>query len=60
LMMRDLPRRLWEELNGPTDSGVDAAWLEEIERREREINDGTVNLVPAHQVFAKIEASLKK
>jgi putative addiction module component (TIGR02574 family) len=55
-----LLRQLWEELDGPVDPDVDIAWLEEIERRAREIDDGTVDLVPADQVFAKIEASLKK
>jgi putative addiction module component (TIGR02574 family) len=55
-----LLRQLWVELDGPADSDIDAAWLDEIERRAREIDDGSVNLVPADEVFAKIEASLKK
>jgi putative addiction module component (TIGR02574 family) len=41
-----LLRQLWEELDGPGDTDIDAAWLEEIERRAREIDDGAVDLVP--------------
>ena len=55
-----LLRQLWEELDGPADADVEAAWLEEVERRAREIDDGRVDLVPADEVFAKIEASFKK
>lgn len=55
-----LLRQLWEELDGPADPDVDAAWLKEIDRRAQEIDDGTVELIPADEVFAKIEASLKK
>jgi hypothetical protein len=54
-----LLRQLWEE-DGPGDTDVDAAWLEEIERRAREIDDEAVLLVPADEVFPKIEASLQK
>jgi putative addiction module component (TIGR02574 family) len=55
-----LLHQLWEELDGPGDTDINAAWLEEIERRAREIDDGVVALVPADEVFAKIESSLKK
>lgn len=51
---------LWEELDGPSDPDVEAAWLEEVRRRGREIDSGQVELVPADEVFQKLEASLKK
>lgn len=55
-----LLRLLWEELDGPSDPDVEAAWLEEVRRRGQEIDAGQVELVPADQVFRKLEASLKK
>lgn len=54
-----LLRLLWEELDSPSDPDVDAAWLEEVRRRGREIDVDQVELVPADQVFRKLEASLK-
>ena len=51
---------LWEELDGPSDPDVEAAWLEEVRRRGREIDSGQVELLPADEVFRKLEASLKK
>jgi putative addiction module component (TIGR02574 family) len=35
------------------------AWEEELDRRVREIEEGRVQLVPATQVFAELEASLQ-
>ncbi len=55
-----LLRVLWEELDGPADSEVDAAWLREAQRRGREIDDGVVERIPAEQVFARLEALTKK
>ena len=55
-----LLRALWEELDGPPDVTAEAAWLEEVQRRGREIDEGRVELVPADQVFRKLEDSLKK
>jgi putative addiction module component (TIGR02574 family) len=54
-----LLRLLWEELDSPSDPDVDAAWLEEVRRRDREIDADQVELVPADQVFRMLEASLK-
>jgi putative addiction module component (TIGR02574 family) len=51
---------LWEELDGPSDPNVEAAWLEEVRRRGQQIDAGQVELIPADQVFRKLEASLKK
>jgi len=55
-----LLRVLLEELDGPADPDVDAAWLEETQRRSREIDEGKVDCIPAEEVFRKIEASLKR
>lgn len=55
-----LLRILWEELDGTGDPDVDAAWLEEAKRRDQEIEDGTVETIPADDVFRTLEASLKR
>lgn len=55
-----LLRVLWEELDGAGDPDVDAAWLEEAKRRDQEIDDATVETIPADEVFRTLEASLKK
>ena len=55
-----LLRSLWEELDGESDPAVDAAWLEEVQRRDRELDEGRAQSVPAEEVFARLEASLKK
>ena len=51
---------LIEELDGPADEGVDAAWLEEIGRRSREIDGGSVECIPTKDVFARIDKILGK
>lgn len=55
-----LLRSLVEDLDAPLDPGIDAAWLEESQRRGREIDAGVVKAVPAKAAFDEIEASLKK
>jgi putative addiction module component (TIGR02574 family) len=55
-----LLRVLWEELDGPADSEVDAEWLRETQRRSREIDDASVECIPAEEVFARLEALIKK
>jgi putative addiction module component (TIGR02574 family) len=51
---------LMEELDGPPEEGVDAAWREEVERRAAEIDNGSVKCIPADEVFAKLDAKLRK
>ena len=53
-------RTLLEELDGPPDPDVEAAWLKEVERRAAEIDDGKVRCIPAEEVFRKLDAQLKK
>jgi putative addiction module component (TIGR02574 family) len=55
-----LLRVLWEELDGPPDTAVDAAWLEEVQRRSREIDEGLVECIPAEEFFTRLEALIKK
>jgi putative addiction module component (TIGR02574 family) len=37
---------------------IETAWSQEISRRLEEIDSGNVKLVPAEEVFAKIQARL--
>ena len=55
-----LLRALWEELDGPADRDVDAAWREEAQRRDLELDAGPVRSVAADEVFQRLEATLKK
>jgi putative addiction module component (TIGR02574 family) len=56
----ELLRSLWEELDGPMDPDVEAAWLEEIQRRDLELEQGRVESVPAEEVFRRLRSTLKK
>ena len=53
-------RTLLEELDGPPDPDVEAAWLEEVERRAAELDAGKVQCIPAEEVFRNLDAQLKK
>lgn len=46
--------------NLSTQAEIDRAWSAEIERREQQIENGTATLIPAEEVFAKINARLAK
>jgi putative addiction module component (TIGR02574 family) len=55
--------RLAEELLAsldPHDSDVEAAWDVELRRRVEEFEHGTVELVPAEQVFATVRRAMGK
>jgi Putative addiction module component len=54
------PDELWPEDQSLGDAEVDAAWLAEIQRRSKEIDDGLVETIPAEKVFRTLEALLKK
>jgi hypothetical protein len=62
--MRDdqeyLLRALLDELDGPPDAGVEQAWLEEAQRRSRELDAGTVDAISAEEGLAKARAELKR
>jgi hypothetical protein len=55
-----LLRALLEELDGPPDRNVERAWLEEAQRRSRELDAGAVDTIPADEVFAKARGQLKR
>ena len=54
-----LLRALVEELDGPPDPGVEQAWLEEAQRRSRELDSGAVTGISAEEVLAKARTELK-
>ena len=56
----NLIRALIAELDGPADADVEAAWLKEAQRRQREIVDGKVQPVPGERVFANLRTRLKQ
>jgi len=56
----ELLRVLLEELDGPSDASADKAWLDEAQRRSREIDAGSVSCTSADEVFKKIDTLLKK
>ncbi len=49
---------LLESLDYDDDFPISQEWRREIERRCREIDDGTAKLIPAEQVFAEIRERL--
>jgi putative addiction module component (TIGR02574 family) len=53
-------RVLLEELDGPADPDVEEAWLEEVKRRSRELDDGTVKTIPGDEVFTRLREALKR
>lgn len=56
----ELIRALIAELDGPGDAGVERAWLEEAQRRYREVVEGKVQPVPGERVFANLRSRLKR
>ena len=55
-----LLRALLEELDGPPEPNVEQAWLEEAQRRSRELDIGAADTIPAEEVFAKARDQLKR
>jgi hypothetical protein len=47
-------------LDGPAEGDVERAWLEEAQRRYREVSSGEVTAVPGEQVFKNLHARLRK
>jgi putative addiction module component (TIGR02574 family) len=54
-----LLRMLLDDLDGPADLDVDRAWLEEAQRRSRELDARLVTPIPAEEVFANARARLR-
>ena len=53
-----LLRDLIADLDGDMDENVEKAWLEEAERRHRELCPGKVALVSAEETFTRARARL--
>jgi putative addiction module component (TIGR02574 family) len=56
----DLIRALIAELDGPAEADVERAWLEEAQRRYRDVVDGKVQPVSGERVFAHLRSRLKR
>ena len=50
--------RLIESLDTDTVADLSPEWKKEIEKRCRDVDEGTVNLIPATKVFEKAYARL--
>jgi putative addiction module component (TIGR02574 family) len=55
-----LVRALIVEIDGPPDADVERAWLQEAQRRQREVVEGRVQPVPGDRVFENLHARLKR
>jgi len=55
----ELIRALIAELDGAPDTDVERAWLEEAQRRYREVMEGKVAPIPGERVFESLHARLK-
>jgi putative addiction module component (TIGR02574 family) len=56
----ELIRTLIADLDGPENDGVAQTWLDEAERRHRELVDGKVQGVPGERVFENLRSRLKQ
>jgi putative addiction module component (TIGR02574 family) len=56
----ELIRTLIADLDGPADFDIERAWVEEAQRRHREIIEGKVQPVSGEQVFRNLRSRLKR
>lgn len=56
----ELIRALIAQLDGPAEVDVERLWLEEAQRRYREVVKGKVKPVPGERVFENLRSRLKK
>ncbi len=56
----ELVRALISELDGQPDADVEQAWLEEAQRRHRDVVDGKVEPVSGKRVFENLRQRLKR
>lgn len=54
-----LADRLLESLDGPDQKRIDALWVEEAERRFREIEEGKVETIDGDLVMQKLRSRFK-
>jgi putative addiction module component (TIGR02574 family) len=53
-----LIRGLIADLDDPAETGVESAWLEEAQRRHRDVIEGKVQPVPGERVFENLRSRL--
>jgi putative addiction module component (TIGR02574 family) len=56
----DLAQDLLRSLDGPSDQGAQDSWLEEIEKRARELADGSVTPVDWSAVRQRVTRRLRE
>jgi len=56
---REVLRLLIADLEMETDENVERAWLEEAQRRYKELKDGLVETIPASEAIAKARERLR-
>ena len=56
----ELLRSLIAELDAPADADVERAWLEEAQRRHRELVEGKVKGVAGERVFENLRSRLRR
>jgi len=55
-----IAQQIWESVEDFVTPDVEKEWLEESEKRWRDIEEGRVKCIPAEEVIQKVKASLKK
>jgi putative addiction module component (TIGR02574 family) len=55
-----LAEHLLESLDAEDQRRIDAFWAEEAERRDKEIEDGTVASIPGEEVMTRLRSRYKK
>ena len=56
----ELAKRLLLSLEDQIDEDIEQAWIDEINRRRKEVESGQVGLIPAEQVLEKARSILRK
>lgn len=56
----ELFRDLVAGIDGEPEKDIEAAWLQEAQRRYQELHNGSVKPIPADEVIKKTRARLKK
>ena len=55
-----LLRDLIADLDGDAETDVESAWLDEVDRRHRELKEGVIEPIPAKEVFDRARSRLGK
>jgi len=55
-----LVQRLWDNIGYFVSTEVEKAWLDEVDQRWQEIEEGKVECLPADQVMKQVRESLNR